>query len=265
MFSRRRAIAFLATAAAALAAPAGAHASAQDAACPGADAVPTAATIAQASQATLCLLNNERAAAGLHPVAEAQGLTQPSAAYSARMVAERFFAHVSPDGGTLVDRLTAGGYIAPDGDWTVGENIAWGQGDLATPRNIAVAWMNSPGHRHNILTGEFTEIGLGIALGTPTDPSWGATYTTDFGAVAGHEALATAASVPTAAAAAAPTAKTTKAKTSKTAKRCGTTARGRATKAAKSAKGKRAKKSKRAATCAGTAAAKGRAAKTTKK
>src|SRR3954465_15098610 len=268
MFSRRRAIAFLATAAAALTAPAGAQASAQDAACPGADAVPTAATIAQASQATLCLLNNERAAAGLHPVAEAQGLTQPSAAYSARMVAERFFAHVSPDGGTLVDRLTAARYIAPDGDWTVGENIAWGQGDLATPRNIAVAWMNSPGHRHNILTGEFTEIGIGIALGTPTDPSWGATYTTDFGAVAGHEALATAASVPTAAPAA-PTArtaaKTTKAKTSK---RCGRASRGRAAKAAKTAKGKRAKKgakAKGATTCGATARAKGRAAKTAKK
>src|SRR3954454_6000435 len=268
MFSRRRAIAFLATAVAALAAPAGAHASAQDAACPGADAVPTAATIAQASQATLCLLNNERAAAGLHPVAEAQDLTQPSVAYSVRMVAERFFAHVSPDGGTLVDRLTAGGYIAPDGDWTVGENIAWGQGDLATPRNIAVAWMNSPGHRHNILTGEFTEIGIGIALGTPTDPSWGATYTTDFGAVAGHEALATAASVPTAAAASVPTARTAAATKGKTAKRCGTAARGRAAKAGKSAKGKRAKtgaKAKRASTCGGTARAKGRATKTTRK
>src|SRR3954465_849916 len=247
MFSRRRAIAFLATAAAAPAAPAGAPASAQAAACPGADAVPTAATITQASQATLCLLNNERAAAGLHPVVAAQALTQPSAAYSARMVAERFFAHVSPDGGTLVDRLTAAGYIAPDGDWTVGENIAWGQGDLATPRNIAVPGMNSPGHRHNILTGEFTEIGIGIALGTPGDPSWGATYTTDFGAVAGHEALATAASLPTpaapppgppAAAASVPPARTAAATKGKTAKRCGTAARGRAAKAGKSAKGK---------------------------
>src|SRR3954454_23540815 len=141
MLSRRRPFAFLAPAAAALAAPAGAQASAQDAACPGADAVPTAATLAQASQATLWLLNKERAAAGLHPVAEAQGLTQPSAAYSARMVAAPFFAHVSPDGGTLVDRLPSGGYIAPDGAWTAGENIAWGQGDLAAPRNIAVAWM----------------------------------------------------------------------------------------------------------------------------
>jgi uncharacterized protein YkwD len=183
MLSRRRATALLAAAVAALATPAGARASAQGAACPGADAVPTAATIAQASQATLCLLNDERAVAGLRPVAEAPGLTQPSAAYSARMVAENFFAHVSPDGSTLADRLTAARYIAPDGDWTVGENIAWGQGDLATPRNITIAWMNSPGHRANILTGEFTEVGLGIVPGTPGDPSWGATYTTDFGAV----------------------------------------------------------------------------------
>jgi uncharacterized protein YkwD len=267
MLSRRRAIAFLATAVAALAAPAGAQASAQDAACPGADNVPTAGTIAQASQATLCLLNNERAAAGLHPVAETPGLTQPSTAYSARMVAEDFFAHVSPDGGTLVDRLTAARYIAPDGDWTVGENIAWGQGDLGTPRNIVVAWMNSPGHRHNILTGEFTEIGIGIALGTPGAPTWGATYTTDFGAVAGHEALATAASAPSAPAPAAATApKATK--TTKTAKRCGAAPRARAAKATKTAKGKSARKGatgKRAATCGGAGRAKGRAAKTTKK
>jgi uncharacterized protein YkwD len=263
MLSRRRAIAFLAAAVAALAAPAGAQASAQDAPCPGADAVPTAGTIAQASQATLCLLNDERATAGLHPVAETPGLSQPSAAYSARMVAENFFAHVSPDGGTLVDRLTAARYIEPDGDWTVGENLAWGQGDLGTPRNIVVAWMNSPGHRHNILTGEFTEIGLGIALGTPGDPSWGATYTTDFGAVAGHEQLATAASARTAAAPAARKAT----RTAKTAKRCGGPARAHAAKAGKSAKARTARKGAKAtgaATC-GTTAAKGRAAKTTKK
>src|SRR5918911_1524078 len=204
MLSRRRAIALLATAVAALAAPAGAQASAQDAACPGADNVPTAGTIAQASQATLCLLNNERAAAGLHPVAETPCLTQPSAAYSTRMVAEDFFAHVSPDGSTLADRLTAARYIAPDGDWTVGENIAWGQGDLATPRNIVVAWMNSPHHRDNILAGDYTEIGIGIVPGSPSDPSWGPRYTPDVGVgsrdagapVAGSATAATASAAP---------------------------------------------------------------------
>jgi uncharacterized protein YkwD len=267
MLSRRRATALLATAVAALAAPAGARASAQDAACPGADAVPTAATIAQASQATLCLLNDERAAAGLHPVAETPALTQPSAAYSARMVTENFFAHVSPDGGSLVDRLTAARYIAPDGDWTVGENIAWGQAELATPRNIMIAWMNSPGHRHNILTGEFDEIGIGIALGTPGDPTWGATYTTDFGAVAGHEALAGAASVAATAATATPAPRKAT-KKARTAKRCTTTVRARAAKA-KGAKGRAARakaaKARRVATCGATVRPVARAAKTAKK
>src|ERR1700754_2580600 len=183
MFSRRHAVTVLATAVAALAAPAGASASAQTAACPGADVVPVAGNLSQAAQATLCLLNDERAGAGLHPLVEAQGLTQPAAAYSARMVQENFFAHVAPDGATLTDRLEAVHYIDPDGDWTVGENIAWGQGNLATPRNIMVAWMNSPGHRANILTADYDEVGLGVVPGTPGDPTWGATYTTDFGAV----------------------------------------------------------------------------------
>src|SRR4051812_15213814 len=180
MFSHRRAVTLVATVAAlALAAPAGAQA----ADCPGADAVPDAANLAQVGQATLCLLNNERAAQGLHPVTEAPGLTQPSRAYSARMVTENFFAHESPDGRTLVDRLTAVHYIAPDRDWTVRENLAWGQGTPATPRSIMAAWMARPGHRKNIIAGEFPEIGLGVVAGTPGDASWGATYTTDFGAV----------------------------------------------------------------------------------
>ena len=192
MPSRRRLATLLATAAAlALAAPAGAHA----ADCAGADLVPAAGNLDQVSQATLCLLNNERAAQGLRSLVEAPGLTQPSLAYSSRMVAESFFAHVAPDGSSLVDRLTAADYIEPDGDWTVGENIAWGQGDLSTARNIVVAWMNSPGHRHNILTPEYTEIGVGVVPGTPGDPSWGATYTTDFGAVDRDEPRATTAAV----------------------------------------------------------------------
>ena len=44
--------------------------------------------------------------------------------------------------------------------------------------------MNSPGHRANILTAGYEQIGVGIVLGTPSDSSWGATYTTDFGVVA---------------------------------------------------------------------------------
>ena len=98
------------------------------------------------------------------------------------MVAQGFFDHESPDGGTLVDRLTGAGYLGDEDAWVVGENIGWGQGTLATARSMVTAWMGSAGHRENLLSGDYTEVGLGLALGTPADQTWGATYTTDFGA-----------------------------------------------------------------------------------
>jgi uncharacterized protein YkwD len=261
MFSRRRAATLLATALVALAAPAGADASAQTAPCAGADLVPDAGNLAQVGQATLCLLNDERAAAGLRPLAFSAALTQPSAAYSTRMVSENFFAHESPDGSTLESRLTAARYIAADGDWFVGENLAWGQGSLATARNIAIAWMNSPGHRHNILEPEFTEVGIGIVPGTPGDPTWGATYTTDFGDVT--QAAATIASTTAVARAASAGATpaagkaTTTAKAAKASKRCkAKIVRVRASKA----KGKAKKATTKRVTTCGTAT--GRAAAT---
>jgi uncharacterized protein YkwD len=241
MFSPRRAVTLVATlAAVALAIPAGAQA----ADCAGADAVPAADNLTQVGQATLCLLNAERGAQGMGALAEAPGLTQPSQAYSARMVAENFFAHESPDGGQLVDRLVAARYIERGGDWTVGENIAWGQGELATPRSIVAAWMASPGHRANVLTREYTEIGLGVVLGTPGDTSWGATFTTEFGAVQRDAAPASQAVE-----AAAATSVKAPAKTTRVAKRCKGGAR--ATAARARAKGATAAKAKRAAaTCA---------------
>jgi hypothetical protein len=122
---------------------------------------------------------------------ENRALSSASTGYSQRMVAQGFFAHESPDGGTLVDRLTGAGYLGDDDPWLVGENIGWGQGGLATPRSMVSAWMDSPGHRENLLSADYTEVGLGLALGTPVDQSWGATYTTDFGA--GAQATAAAA------------------------------------------------------------------------
>jgi uncharacterized protein YkwD len=175
---RRRTAAFAALAALALCAPATARA--DD--CAGADVVPAADNVAVVDQATLCLLNQQRAAQGVGPLAENAALSSASTGYSQRMVAQSFFAHESPDGGTLVDRLTGAGYLGDDDPWLVGENIGWGQGELATPRSMVSAWMNSPGHRENLLSSDYTEVGLGLALGTPVDHSWGATYTTDFGA-----------------------------------------------------------------------------------
>ena len=175
---RRRLAAVAALAALALCAPATARA--DD--CAGADLVPAADNVAVVGRATLCLVNQQRAANGVGAMVENATLTKASAGYSQRMVAQGFFAHESPDGGTLVGRLTGAGYLGGDDAWVVGENIGWGQGALATARSMVGAWMDSPGHRANMLSGDYTQIGLGLALGTPADQTWGATNTTDFGA-----------------------------------------------------------------------------------
>ena len=168
---------------AALAAPSAALAD-----CPGADARPAADNLPQMAQATLCLLNAERSAKGLPAVSEQAQLSKASADYSALMVKEQFFAHVSPKGSELTDRLTGVGYLGNPGAWIVGENIAWGEYYLATPGAIVKAWMNSPPHHANILNGDYSDIGLGIALGTPASSNPGATYTTDFGHRQGESA-----------------------------------------------------------------------------
>jgi uncharacterized protein YkwD len=167
----------LALLAVALAAPAGASA----ADCPGADAVPAADNLSSIGQATLCLVNEQRAARGMRALRVNVRLSSASIGYSQRMVAQAFFAHDAPDGTTLVQRLTKVGYLDGGDDWVVGENIGWGQGPLSTPRAMVDAWMNSTGHRRNILAADYAEIGLGLAIGTPEDATWGATYTTDFG------------------------------------------------------------------------------------
>ena len=95
-------------------------------------------------------------------------------------MAESFFAHEAPDGTDVVDRLTAAGYIRLGSGWEVGENLAWAQGVPASPRNVVKAWMESPGHKANVLTRSYREIGIGIVLGTPKGGPDGST-TTNFG------------------------------------------------------------------------------------
>jgi uncharacterized protein YkwD len=132
--------------------------------------------------AVLCLHNRERAAHGLPALRENAKLRQAAKGHSGDMVARGFFAHESSSGADMADRILGTGYARGQG-WSLGENIAWGTGSLATAAEIERAWMESPGHRDNILRREFREIGIGIALGAPVDAGGlgGATYTADFG------------------------------------------------------------------------------------
>jgi uncharacterized protein YkwD len=163
------------------------------AACANAGLAPSAETIAAVAEATLCLLNGERADQGLAPLAANDRLATAAAAYAQDLVADSYFSHTGRDGSGVLDRIKRTGYLPDDRAWRIGENLAWGTGALATPASIMQAWMNSPGHRENILNARYREIGIGVVAGNPsrTDGA-GATYATEFGVVAEPAAAAAA-------------------------------------------------------------------------
>lgn len=151
--------------------------------CANAGVLPTAANAAKARRATLCLLNKERTKRGLTKLRSQGTLGKVASSYAKKMVRDRFFDHVSPGGSTMVGRIKATAYLSRVRSWSVGENIAWGAGPQATPAAIMEAWMDSPGHRHNILDRGYREIGIGVITGVPVAGigSEGATYVTEFG------------------------------------------------------------------------------------
>ena len=131
--------------------------------------------------AVRCELNRIRRRYRL-PRLRANGrLWRTAGRHSRSMVARSFFSHVAPGGVGLADRVQRSGYLAGAMRWTVGENLGYAYGASNTPRNMVRAWMRSTPHRHNILTGKFREIGLGVVQGVPGNPRRGATFTTVFG------------------------------------------------------------------------------------
>jgi uncharacterized protein YkwD len=155
--------------------------SASAASCSGARAVAAAHTISPARQATICLVNAERARRGRAPLRASRKLTLAAQRHSVDMVARGFFAHETPNGTTVRERVQRTGYLRGAWRWALGENIGWAAQSGATPAGMVRAWMNSPGHRAIILTARFREAGVGIAMGIPAGRGSGATFTMDFG------------------------------------------------------------------------------------
>ena len=176
----------------ALAAPATAHADGASAAraraaserCASADALPGQAPGDDLRESTLCLINAERTARGLGRLQAEPLLGRVAATYARLMVRARFFDHTSPGGSTMLARIRATTYLRDVSSWSVGENLAWGTGPLATPRATVRAWMQSADHRANLLDRHFADVGIGVVAGAPIalDPGeLGGTYVTDFG------------------------------------------------------------------------------------
>lgn len=101
------------------------------------------------------LINAERKANGCPALTSDPRLAAAARRHSDAMAKQDFFAHNSPDGITPAKRATAAGYR-----WMmVAENIAAG---YMSPEKVVKGWMNSPGHRSNILTCALTDTGIAI-------------------------------------------------------------------------------------------------------
>ncbi len=106
----------------------------------------------------LRLVNEARISEGLSPLSACAGLQEASHTRAADLVAEYRSDHTRPDGSECFTVLTPLGLSFS----AAGENIAAG---YQTPASVMAAWMASPGHRSNILSGEFTHLGVGYGTG----------------------------------------------------------------------------------------------------
>jgi len=170
-------------AAAVLAAPA--TSAAQGAACSQTTLTAAAASEATVRDAVRCLVNATRAQHGLPALNESGRLTAAADRHGADMVRRGYFAHVSPGGHDVTDRVRETGYLAGGGEWALGEDIGWGTAQLGSPAAIVQSWMSSPPHRAVILSRRFSEVGVGLARGVPVNGGGGAeagaTYVLDAG------------------------------------------------------------------------------------
>jgi uncharacterized protein YkwD len=152
--------------------------------CLNANLHPTAKNAAAIDKSILCLVDQIRRAHRL-PVLHPNGaLGSVAASQASTMVSWDYFADVRPTGQTPLALVGVTRYPEHTEAVSVGQNIAWGTGPLATPTHIVAAWMASPPHRANILSAEYRDAGVGV---TPAVPSvlrvgnQGATYAFEFG------------------------------------------------------------------------------------
>lgn len=122
------------------------------------------------------LVNIEREARKLHPLSYSQELTVAARRHSQDMGDQNYFDHTSLDGREFYERITDVGYDYQ----TCGENIAAG---YTTPAAVVEGWMNSDGHRANILDPDYCDIGVGYAAVDGSD--FYHYWTQDFGRRAG--------------------------------------------------------------------------------
>ena len=136
----------------------------------GAPSAPTMDAAGYEAQ-VVTLTNAQRTANGCGVLRVDDRLTTAARAHSSDMAAQGFFSHTGSDGSTFVTRVSRTGYMGASA-----ENIAWG---YRTPQDLVTGWMNSAGHRANILNCSSVAVGVGVVVTAD-----GTTYSTqDFGRI----------------------------------------------------------------------------------
>jgi uncharacterized YkwD family protein/spore coat assembly protein SafA len=118
--------------------------------------IPAASSLKSYEDEVVRLVNIERAKQGLPALKSNWELSRCARYKSQDMINKNYFSHTSPTYGSPFQMMENFGLRFS----SAGENIAYGQ---RTPQEVVTAWMNSPGHRANILSGSFTHIGVGAA------------------------------------------------------------------------------------------------------
>jgi uncharacterized protein YkwD len=168
--------------------PAGALATSaktRSASCAYANLRPTRANTATVDGATLCLIDQVRAAYHLRALRSNHELQTVATTLVGGMVSRDYYSDNSPSGqspGALIATIPYGAHAA---SLSTAQDLGWGTLSAATPAGIVKAWMHSPPHRQIILTAEFREAGVGVSAAVPSvlgAGKRGATYAVEFAA-----------------------------------------------------------------------------------
>jgi uncharacterized protein YkwD len=150
-----------------------------------ATAAPSACPPAGTDRAALvCEINAARAKAGRPPVRSRPALVDAAVEHSSDMVERRYFAHDTPEGDGPADRARDAGYMRRTDVWQIGEVLLWSRGDRLTAARAVELWLESPPHRHVLLSKRYRDVGAGPVTGAPMgDPALepAATVTVVFG------------------------------------------------------------------------------------
>jgi uncharacterized protein YkwD len=140
-------------------------------------------TLATPENRLLTLINNARAARGLHRVRVRLSLCRAAEAHSASMLRLSYFSHSSASGETYAQRIVRYGYSrAGCSYWSAGEVIGWGAGSTAGSAGaIFSAWMRSTAHRTVIFAARWRDVGIGMRLGSYAGIAGVRMFTVDFG------------------------------------------------------------------------------------